>query len=127
MAVTLLNQLPRARAAVAVAAADPKRPCCAIYGRVHLTQPLHRHATRTSCPYCWSCAAPAMHGGGRPAQQPSSQARPSPCLPAGSTGWILALSQQGWGSKVLIILRFRAGIRPPHHPPDYFITGLEPS
>jgi hypothetical protein len=38
----------------------------------------------------------------------------------------LDIFPKGWVSE-LLILRFRAGIRPPHHPPDYFITGLEPS
>jgi hypothetical protein len=38
----------------------------------------------------------------------------------------LDIFPKGWVSE-LLILRFRAGLRPPHHPPDYFITGLEPS
>jgi hypothetical protein len=38
----------------------------------------------------------------------------------------LDIFPKGWGSEVLI-LRFRAGLRPPTHPPDYFITCLEAS
>jgi hypothetical protein len=36
------------------------------------------------------------------------------------------LFPKGWVSE-LLILKFRAGLRPPHHPPDYFITCLEAS
>jgi hypothetical protein len=44
----------------------------------------------------------------------------------GATSTGLDIFPKGWGSEVLI-LRFRAGPRPPTTPPDYFITCLEAS
>eukprot|EP01047_Picozoa_sp_COSAG01_P122440 COSAG01_NODE_51299_length_355_cov_65.613281_1_plen_88_part_01 len=51
--------------------------------------------------------------------------RPGPAPPPGVAAgfWLFP---KGWVSE-LLILKFRAGLRPPQHPPDYFITCLEAS